>query len=223
MYSLKFFLVVLILAVVSCSNPDQKKEVSPMTLVPVDYSDPHFANLIKAKVVTPGKWKVTYLVLPDSTKYHDLYVQCSKDSVQATWCCKDLLLKNELSPLFWLETKEAIYFNFGDTANGPDLLVFSKKSNDKFREYRNIVKADYEKGIIVYLSERCFQEGKPYELMLGDIPKMKRHRIPYPYFCSSANKASAVDSVIFSARDVSIITTLTDNEKKYKQTRVIKR
>ena len=197
-------------------------------LIQIDFSDTNYFDLriwIK-DTITPDGWTIKYLVKDDSTKYNDLYIECSKDKIKGTFYGSDLLqMRRYFIPIFAGETKTHLYLTHACATDCSAVLTFSKDSTRQFKDYHRVIDYNINFGQILYVTDSCYvNEDKIYDLALIDLSKNKLHRITFNNICSAVYKPACIDTVIFSESKVVIKTTLRESfktEKEIKQTKII--
>lgn len=198
-------------------------------LLEINYSDTNYFDLeiwIKDTITKAG-YEIKYLVRDDSTKYNDIYIQCSKGNLSGTFHGENLLqYRRYFIPTFIGETDKHIYFSHGCATDCSALLVFSKDTLSNFKEFFNVVDFNIEFGQVLYVTDSTYEnENKIYDLALVDLKKDKIHKITYNNLCGAVYKPTCIDTVIFNKSQVTIKTTLRksiETEKEITQTRNIK-
>jgi hypothetical protein len=197
-------------------------------LVQIDYSDTNYYDLrsyIK-DTITPGGWKIRYLVKDDSTKYKDIYIECSKDSMKGIFYGSDLLqFKRYFIPVFAGETKSHLFLRPGCATDCSAVLTFSKDSTGQFNDYQNVIDYNINLGQILFVTDSCYEnEDKIFELGFVDLNRSVTRKITFNQVCMNVFKPGCVDTVIFSKKQLIIKATLADQSthmKEIKQTRIL--
>lgn len=229
--------IVLPIFIVACGQTDHKEtattnnQVLQQTgkLIPIDFRDTNYLDLqLYAKdTVTNDGWTIKYLIKDDSTKYNDIYIECSKGSLTGTFQCSDLLqFRRYFIPAFSGETNSFIYFTHGCATDCSALLVFSKDSTSRFKDFDHVVDYNINFAQVLYVTDSSYEnENKIYGLALVDLNNDNTHKITYNNICGAVYKPTCIDTVVFSKTQVLIRTTLRESiesEKEITQTKTIK-
>jgi len=198
-------------------------------LLEINFSDTNYFDLeiwIKDTITKAG-YEIKYLVRDDSTKYNDIYIQCSKGNISGTFHGENLLqYRRYFIPTFIGETDKHIYFSHGCATDCSAILVFSKETLSNFKEFFHVVDFNIEFEQVLYVTDSTYEnENKIYDLALVDLNKDKTHKITYNNLCGAVYKPTCIDTVIFNKSQVIIKTTLRksiETEQEITQTRNIK-
>ena len=163
----------------------------------------------------------------DSTKYNDIYIQCSKGNQSGIFRGGNLLqYRRYFIPTFIGETDKYIYFLHGCAIECSALLVFPKDRLSNFKEFFRVVDYNIEFGQVLYVTDSTYEnENKIYDMALVDLKKDKIHKITYNNLYGAVYKPICIDTVIFNNSHVTIKTTLRksiETEQEITQTRNIK-
>ena len=211
-------------------NTITEREVIEPTgkLIEINFQDSNYLDLplYAQDTITKDGWTIRYFVKDDSTRYNDIYIQCSKGNLKGIFYGEELLqFRRYFIPEFAGETNSYIYFTHGCATDCSAILVFSKDSV-KFTDYQRVVEYNLEYEQILYVMDSSYEnEEKIYELALVDLTHKKTHRITYSNICMGFYKPACIDTVIFDKKQVTIKTTLQESfgsEKEISQTRIIK-
>jgi len=198
-------------------------------LLKISFSDTNYFDLkiwIKDTITQDG-YKIRYLIRDDSTKYNDIYVECSKGGLSGIFHGENLLqYRRYFIPTFAGETDKHLYFSHGCATDCSALLVFPKDTLSNFKEFIYVVDYNVDFGQVLYVTDSTYEnEMQIYQLALIDLNNNKTHKITYNNICGAVIKPSCIDTVIFSKSQVTIKTTLRksmDTEKEITQTKIIK-
>jgi hypothetical protein len=211
-------------------NNSQSKVVKHSgELLEINFSDSSYFDLeiwIKDTITKAG-YEIKYLVRDDSTKYNDIYIQCSKGNLSGTFHGENLLqYRRYFIPKFIGETNKHIYFSHGCATDCSALLVFPKDTLSNFIEFFHVVDFNIEFEQVLFVTDSTYEnENKIYDLALVDLKKNKTHKITYNNICGAVIKPTCIDTVIFKKSQVTIKTTLRksiDTEQEIVQTKIIK-
>jgi hypothetical protein len=221
---------------ISCKRTKNEETTSiknhPLTravdLIKIDFGDTIYHDLqaYVSDTITNDGWTIKYLVKDDSTKYSDIYIQCSKGNLSGIFHGKDLLqFRRYFIPIFTGETDAFIYFTHGCATDCSALLVFSKDSTSRFKDFVHIVDYNTKFNQVLYVTDYCYEnESNIYDIALIELDSDKLHKITYNNVCGDVHKPSCVDTVIFDKNQVTINTTLRksiESELEIKQSRTI--
>ncbi len=214
------------------SNNDRKTRIPSQKqtgeLIPVNFADSNYIGLAPINdTITNDGWTIKYLVKDDSTRYHDIYIKCSKGGITGIFTGSDLLdFRSYFIPAYAGENDSFIYFIHGCASYCAALLVFSKDSTAKFQDFERIVDYNINFNQVLYITDSCYEfEDKLYDLALVDLDNNNTQKITYNNICSGVYKPACIDTVIFSESQITIKTTLRKNiesEEEIKETRTIK-
>lgn len=209
------------------SNDQSEKQTGKLQAI--NYSDAQYIDLLTSTLdtITTDGYEIKYLVRDDSTKYSDIYIQCSKGKQSGVFQGKNLLeYRRYFIPKFIGESASHLYFSHGCATDCSALLVFPKDSLSTFREFSHIVDFSMEHEQILFVSDSTYKnENKLYDLVLVNLRKDKTQHVTYNNLCGAVYKPACIDTVIFNKNHVTIKTTLRENiklEKMIQQTRQIK-
>ena len=222
---------------IACDKPHNKEnsttnnQVRKQTgkLAEINFSDTNYFDLkiwIKDTITQDG-YKIKYLVRDDSTKYKDIYIECSKGNVRGIFHGENLLeYRRYFIPNFAGETDKHLYFSHGCATDCSALLVFPKDTLSKFKEFFHVVDYNVKLGQVLYVTDSTYEnENEIYELALVDLNNKKTYKITYNNICGAVYKPTCIDTVIFSKNQVTIKTTLRksiETEQNVTQTKIIK-
>ncbi len=198
-------------------------------LLEINFSDTNYFDLeiwIKDTITKDG-YEIKYLVRDDSTKYNDIYMQCSKGNLSGTFHGENLLqYRRYFIPKYIGETDKHIYFSHGCATDCSALLVFSKDTLSNFQEFSHVVDFNIEFEQVLYVTDSTYEnENKIYDMALIDLNNDKKHKITYNNICGAVYKPTCIDTVIFDKSQVTIKTTLRrsiETEQEITQTKTIK-
>jgi hypothetical protein len=190
-------------------------------LIQIDYKDEkynEFRSSISNKQTEEG-WKIRYLVKNDTTKYHDVYIECSKGNTKGIYKGEKLFdYRSYFIPTFEGENSDYLFFTHGCSSTCSAILVFSKKTAD-YQDYSYLVAFDMKKSAIIYVPEQ--EDYNPLKLIFVNLKKRKDKMINFKNRCMSVMgfKSSCIDEVIFSKHTVEIKTNLIDikDEERLKE------
>ena len=216
------YLILIILTVifVSCQQYNNKRNATTNRqlieptgeLIAINFQDSNYLDLLMYAndTVTKDGWSIKYLVKDDSTRYDDIYIQCSKANWTGIFHGENFLqYRRYFIPEFERETNSYIYFTYGCATDCAAILSFSKDSTSRFTDYNCVVDYNLDFEQILYVTDRCYEnEDKIYELALVDLKNNKSHNITYNNICSAVYKPSCIDTVIFGKKQVIIKTSL---------------
>lgn len=216
-----------LLIIISCRQPNtNKSQVYTGEIVPINYADTNYIDLQSSTIdtVTTDKWHIKYLIKDDTTRYNDIYIECSKGKYKGLFCGTNLLqFRRYFIPWYIGETETHILFLHGCATDCSAILTCSKDSFCKFCDYRNVVDYSVKYGLILYVPDNAYENVETsYELALVDLRKDSIHKIVYKNICMSVYKPDGVDTVIFSADRVIIKTTLVDMATHMQENKQIK-
>ena len=230
-------LIILTVIFVTCRQNNHKQNtitngqnIEPKgELIAINFQDSNYRdlNLYAKDTVTKDGWSVKYLVKDDSTRYDDIYIQCSKGNLIGTFRGEYLLqCRRYFIPKFERETNSYIYFTHGCATDCSAVLTFSKDSTSRFTDYSSVVDYNLDFEQILYVTDRCYEnEDTIYDLNLVDLKNNKTHNITYNNICNAVYKPSCIDTVIFGKKQVIIKTSLRKSikyEDYTSETRIIK-
>ena len=239
MKRISIFIILAILTVIfiTCQQISNKQDSiierqiieSTGKLIEINFQDSNYLDLpLYAKdTVTKDGWSIKYFVKDDSTRYDDIYIQCSKGNLTGIFHGENLLqYRRYFIPEFEKETNSYIYFTHGCATDCSAVLTFSKDSTSRFNDYVSVVDYNLELEQILYITESCYtNEGEIYDLALVDLKNNKIHKITYNNICTAVFKPSCIDTVIFGKEQVIIKTRLRKSieyEEYTPETRIIK-
>lgn len=231
-----FSLVVIVLSSCRPMNKNQfpgKDKIAQAEtgkLVPINYADKNYSGLQSSTIdtITNDGWKIRYLVKDDSTKFRDIYIECSKGKYRGLFYGARLLeYRRYFIPGYIGETDSHIYFRHGCATDCSAILTFSKDSVCQFNDVENVVDYNIKLGQILCVAESTYENDESlFELALVDLKRDRFHKIIYEKaVCMNVYKPACIDTVIFSDNQVTITTTLADQKthmKDIKETRRIK-
>ena len=198
-------------------------------LIAIDFQDSIYDSLLPlyAKdTVTKDGWSIKYFVKNNSTRYDDIYIQCSKGNLIGIFHGENLLqYRLYFIPEFVRETNSYIYFTHGCATDCWAILAFSKDNTSKYTDYERVVDYNLDFEQILYVTDRSYKnEEDIYDLALVDLKNNKTHSITYNNLCRSVYKPSCIDTVIFGQKQVIIKTSLLNIKKEEDtiETKIIK-
>jgi len=214
----------------SYSSKDKTAKTESGKIVPINYSDTNYIDLQSSTIdtTTNDGWNIKYFVKDDSTKYYDIYIECSKGKYKGLFYGPKLLqYRRYFIPSYIGETDSHIYFWHGCATDCSAILTFSKDSLCQFNDFENVVDYNIKLGQILFVAESTYENDESsFELALVDLKREKIHKIKYENaVCMNVYKPACIDTIIFSNNQVTITTTLADQKthmKDIKETRLIK-
>jgi hypothetical protein len=218
-----FFLVILLVA---CGSSYKKKSLTRIDkLIPINFVDTNYVDVSEYvnDTITADGWCINYFVKNDSTRYDDIFIECSKGKTKGQFYGADLLqMRRYFIPMFEKETSSNLYFTHGCATDCAAVLVFSKKTG-QFKDYESVVDYNLDLEQLLYIYDNT-NENENYDLALVELLKQKTHKIKFTNICGAPNKSTCIDSVIFAANKLILKTTLRksfSSEKEIKETTTI--
>lgn len=222
-------LVFLILGLITLGNVlgQENTEDAPRQLVEIDFSDPNYIdvqNYAKDTITSDG-WKIKYLVVDDSTRYNDIYIEWSKGQLKGLFCVKDVLsMRRYFIPVLKGENLTHIFMKHGCATSCSAILSLSKDSKLESRDFAYVVDFDIDTGQLVYIPERSYS----LETLEVSVVNLKRHLerpVIFKNICALAPESGCIDRIFFTKDKVAISASLIDRhdqEKTLKESHTVK-
>jgi hypothetical protein len=160
--------------------------------------------------VTKDGWRIRYLVVNDTTQRHDLYIECSKDSVKRIYEGIGLLdYHPNFIPTFAGENEDCLFFTHACAQGCSAILTFHKKEK-QYHDYDYLVAFDLEASAIVFVPQQ--DDFSPLKLKVADLKKKTETEVLFKNRCMGMMfyKSGCVETVHFSKRTIDIHATLMD-------------
>lgn len=223
---LSTFFICYFIASLSCGGDKRVKKVIIQNnqvgqLIPVDFNDKKYTDLSLSAIdtVTNDGWAIKYLVKDDSTKYHDIYIEWSKGSVNGIFKAESVLqFRRYFIPQYTGENDNYLFFWHG-CATGCQAVLTLNKDSAVSMDYTSVVDYNIPYGQIAYITDRGAKDGKPFQISVVDLSKNHEYLIQFKNLCMyAAHKESCIDTIIFQKEKVLVKATLTiDNYNREKK------
>ncbi|MPM25090.1 hypothetical protein SDC9_71580 [bioreactor metagenome] len=152
--------------------------------------------------ILPDGWKIQFMVKNDSTKYHDVYIRCSKNEKSYVFFCQEFpSWRPCFIPNLSGSNTDFIFFRSGCVTTSTILMVLDKNHPENSEMYSPVIDFDIKTNkVIVWSSEN----GS--DLIILDIRSGKTVSIKYNIECNDPINWSShcVDSVKFSTQNVTV-------------------
>lgn len=197
------------------TSTDFQRPIETGNFISMNFSDTNFMGFksFARDTVTVDGWAIKYLVKDDSTKYNDIYIDCSKGSKHEVFFGADLL---QLRPGFISrltgETKSHLFFWHRCATDCQALLVLFKDTSIKFKDYESVIDYNLNIGQLLYIPVGSYENpSSNFTVKLFDFLRNKEYKISFKEVCGAANMVSCIDTVIFKKSEVTVKATLRAN------------
>jgi hypothetical protein len=213
---IKLSFLILIVGI-ACNTPvENKTEVPPLyvgtgKLIPINFADSNYADVINYAVdtITPSGWQITYLVKDDSTRYSDIYIEWSNEKTKGIYKAEDALeIRRYFIPKYMGETHNHILFEHGCATDCSAILVCEEDTSPQARDIIYVIAYDFTLGQLAYLTEDSYDTEENVNVGVLNLLYGKEYKALFKGISPYANKQFAVDTVMFSQKQVSITASL---------------
>lgn len=215
----------ILMLVIACQNKHHaiKIKLPKDSLVSINLQDSHYIDHLHQLIdtVTADGWKITYLVKPDSTKYTDVYIRCSKGNQSGTYYGGDLLLfKPGFVPVYIQDAEKNIYF-YRRCGTSCDALLVFKKDATTFEHYSNIAGYNLYLEEIVYLPYDYDKDASHIKLNVVNLKKSKEQVVHFNGEAYAADIYNSVDSIHFDSSLLTIYIKTLQNKKVMQEVKTV--
>ncbi|KOS06771.1 hypothetical protein AM493_12615 [Flavobacterium akiainvivens] len=201
---MKYISLLLILLLAACNNPAKDATITEGDLIPyseIADTEPHYTRNIK-DTITPGGWKITYLVKNDSTRQKDLYIQWSKGGVKQTYTGNHLLeLQSYFTPVFKTETTDYIFME--SEVRGGNAVLLLPKNTKAPQQFSYIIGYNTAFAQIAYIPESSYSTNE-LTVEAIDLKSGIKKSVQFTKPCSVLPETSCLLKAEFNGKEIKI-------------------